>query len=815
MLKKISVIILTYMLVLSGVIVNVSASEESDFVYSYNQFNDTYNILGYTGDDTNIVIPSKINGKTVTSIQRFDCENLNVIDSVTIPAEVTYVDFGINKINNINVDPNNSNLVMLDGALYSSDYSTLYKCTSGVISLEIPKTVKTIGNNCFSGTRITTMIIPDTVTYISNIYSLDNLKELTINATCNFISIGGCSSLEKLNLSASVINFNLYENENLKEVNISTGNKTLKSIDGIVYCDNSLYYYPEGKQDELYRIPDGITNIGRYSSLENKYIKELVISSELENIDTFSIIGCTSLETITVEPDNPYYMFEEGFLYKGNELIYNLSKGNKTKIIVADNITSIADYAFAYDSVIEEIVLPNNLETIGISAFKDCINLKSINIPKNINTLHEATLDTYVGNYNINFGFIFEGCNKLESVKVAPESNSYVIENGALYTKDYSVLLKQLDKNIENIVVNDNTLCIEMEAFRDCSDVKAADLKNVTDLMYLTFANCSSLESVNFDNVNHFHWGMTFYNCDSITDIILPEAYTNKNNYTMSAIFDSCDSLQSIDLNKAAFFEEGCLVDNCPNINKLILPKSIELAYFNGENSSNILYYVYDDSYIKKCIEDINLQIKAGTYYENRELIKYKVINELNDEDTRIIIDSLKNDNINEETKLKVNQIKSGDSFDLVSNTFDNFVLYNITLMDENNQNIVIDEECEIKIPISKEMNIDNCKVYYLDENNQYTDMNAKYQDGYMVFKTTNFNKYIITDSEFKTLLGDINNDGLIGYADAVLILQSDSKILELTELQKSVADVNRDGIISYSDAVQILRKDAGLITEF
>ena len=108
-------------------------------------------------------------------------------------------------------------------------------------------------------------------------------------------------------------------------------------------------------------------------------------------------------------------------------------------------------------------------------------------------------------------------------------------------------------------------------------------------------------------------------------------------------------------------------------------------------------------------------------------------------------------------------------------------------------------------------MNIDNCKVYYLDENNQYTDMNAKYQDGYMVFKTTNFNKYIITDSEFKTLLGDINNDGLISYADAVLILQADSKLIELTETQRKAADVNQDGIINYNDAVQILRKDAGL----
>lgn len=61
---------------------------------------------------------------------------------------------------------------------------------------------------------------------------------------------------------------------------------------------------------------------------------------------------------------------------------------------------------------------------------------------------------------------------------------------------------------------------------------------------------------------------------------------------------------------------------------------------------------------------------------------------------------------------------------------------------------------------------------------------------------------------------GEINGDGIIDYSDAVLILQSDSGLTILDELQQKAADVNDDGIVNYSDAVQILRYDAGLITE-
>ena len=107
-------------------------------------------------------------------------------------------------------------------------------------------------------------------------------------------------------------------------------------------------------------------------------------------------------------------------------------------------------------------------------------------------------------------------------------------------------------------------------------------------------------------------------------------------------------------------------------------------------------------------------------------------------------------------------------------------------------------------------------KVYYLNDENQFIDMRAVYKDGYMVFQTDHFSKYIVTDSPIReVLLGDINGDDLINYNDAVLVLQADSKLIELTETQRKAADVNQDGIVNYNDAVQILRKDAGLINDF
>lgn len=61
--------------------------------------------------------------------------------------------------------------------------------------------------------------------------------------------------------------------------------------------------------------------------------------------------------------------------------------------------------------------------------------------------------------------------------------------------------------------------------------------------------------------------------------------------------------------------------------------------------------------------------------------------------------------------------------------------------------------------------------------------------------------------------LGDVNGDGYIDSADAMLCLRySVGLAKELTEEQKKAADVNHDGLVDAGDAIKILRYDAKLI---
>ena len=110
------------------------------------------------------------------------------------------------------------------------------------------------------------------------------------------------------------------------------------------------------------------------------------------------------------------------------------------------------------------------------------------------------------------------------------------------------------------------------------------------------------------------------------------------------------------------------------------------------------------------------------------------------------------------------------------------------------------------------------CKVYRAETDGSYTDMHAVLQDGYLVFTTDHFSEYVVTTGEPDVpaaALGDVDGNGVVNAADAVMVLRSDAGLITLTAEQAAAADVSGDGIVNASDAVQILRYDAGLITQF
>ena len=65
------------------------------------------------------------------------------------------------------------------------------------------------------------------------------------------------------------------------------------------------------------------------------------------------------------------------------------------------------------------------------------------------------------------------------------------------------------------------------------------------------------------------------------------------------------------------------------------------------------------------------------------------------------------------------------------------------------------------------------------------------------------------------SLIGDVNNDGIVDVMDSILIQRYTTDKVELTDEQLYVADVNDDGQVDVIDAMQIQKYSVEKITEF
>lgn len=132
--------------------------------------------------------------------------------------------------------------------------------------------------------------------------------------------------------------------------------------------------------------------------------------------------------------------------------------------------------------------------------------------------------------------------------------------------------------------------------------------------------------------------------------------------------------------------------------------------------------------------------------------------------------------------------------------------LYDISLT-KDGISVQPDEPTTVKIPTDNE----NAKVYRIEDNGTATDMNAVYDNGYMVFTTDHFSLYALVVPN-DNVIGDVNRDGEISIADATEIQMYLAEISSLNDEQLSVADVNDDGKISILDATVIQEYLAELI---
>lgn len=170
---------------------------------------------------------------------------------------------------------------------------------------------------------------------------------------------------------------------------------SLVGVKGITNENNVLAQFGkyEGfnnyKTDNVLRIDVGeyegkqyvITNIKPCSVSHCREVKEIFIGAKVKQIE-WNMYQCISLVNIRVDAKNVVYHDIEGVLFKDNELIA-FPHGRRGKYVVPNGTKRIGNHSFK-SSQIQEIILPDSLEEIGVNAFYECKFLSEITLPRGI-----------------------------------------------------------------------------------------------------------------------------------------------------------------------------------------------------------------------------------------------------------------------------------------------------------------------------------------------------------------------------------------------------------------------------------------------
>lgn len=312
------------------------AKRSGDFQYII--LNDgTVEIVKYTGRTSMLEIPSKINGRAVTSIGYaafWECDFLREVkfsNSVTFIADSAF--YFCSGLTYIHIP---SNVVSIgNGAFMNCDNAAVLSISPGVTS---------IGRSAFCGcSSVTEVALPDTVSFLG--------KEAFM----------GCGSLTSFSFPDSALEIEgnpLSSCSNLTDIQVSADHPTLEVVDGVLFdkLKKQLICYPEALAEKPYSIPEGTTEIASCAFDGVRTLTAIDIPNSVVTIGDSAFRFCFSL----------------------------------TSIVIPEGVTSISPSTFACCTSLTSVVIPESVTSIGMQAFDDCSSLTSVVIPESVTQIGSA-----------------------------------------------------------------------------------------------------------------------------------------------------------------------------------------------------------------------------------------------------------------------------------------------------------------------------------------------------------------------------------------------------------------------------------------
>ena len=583
--------------------------------------------------------------------------------------------------------------------------------------VSIPESVTTIGNSSFKGcTGLTNIILPYGVTTI-NSYTFrgcTGLTNITLNnglTTIGNSSFEGCTGLTSITVPDSVMTI---ADSAFKGC---TGLTDVTIGDGVNFIDN--YAFQDCVALKSITIPENVSALGNKAWGEE---------------DAYTVFqGCTNFENISVESGNNNFSSKDGVLF------------NKDK-------TTLLLYPRAKKA--DSYTIPDGVTTIVNDAFRDCNNLKTITIPSSV---------TEFSCYSLG----------LEEIIVLPGNERYLSIDGVLiglieeydnetdnyyYTSSYEIACYPKGNTRTSYTIPDIVTSIGYATFYGCNNLKSIIISdNISEICDSALKGCSNLTSVTIPESVTSIGNCSFTDCISLTDVYYAGSEEDWNkitiddgndpllnatiHYNWTGEMPHVHTLQTIE-NPATCTVNGIRYQQCINCGEQIGEATIipALGHSWGEWKE----------ITPATTEAEGVEERACSVCGEKETRAIpRLAQTVKDESSGIEI-SAPSDAYEGTLELEIEEIFDGESYNVVS-TIDGAAqnkVYDITTKVDG-EPAQPGKAVTVRIPLPEGYDPDRTYVYHVNsETGEVENMNARYEDGCLVFETDHFSVYAVVEME-------------------------------------------------------------------
>ena len=483
--------------------------------------------------------------KKISKYAFYGCTGLSGVNVTDLAAwcKISFGDYYANPLyyaHDLYIDGERvENLVIPDGVESILPYSFSY-CT-GITSAKLPDSVTNIGSCAFYGcTELKSIEIPESVTGIglTAFYDCSGLLSIRISKNVKNISYGAffnCTHLESI----------IVDKENATYH--SAGNCLIKTLTKSVVlgCKNSVI-----------PIDGSVTIIGPFAFAGCEGLTSISIPDTIKSIAEGAFSNCENLEKVYIKDIAAWCAI-------------SFSNASANPLYHAHNL-------YLNGKLMTELVVPDNVPSVGSYAFYGCQEIKSINIGKGVRNIGSS---------------VFVKCGKIESIKVSEDNTTYRSENNCLIkmSTKYVVLgcknsVIPTDGSIvgigssafhscaglKNLTIPDSIKTINDGAFSDCTGLKRVDVSSISTWLGISFANSSS---------NPLKYAHDLYlNGKLLVDLTVPNGVNNVSKYA----FYGC-SLNSVSISDGVKSIGNSAFGNCENLVSIVVDDDNTVYHSGGD----------------------------------------------------------------------------------------------------------------------------------------------------------------------------------------------------------------------------------------